>query len=179
MHHSITQVRNILISVPAPRANVQLARSTLRIQKKRVYSSTKRETSDEKDERESKPMPFGPPQPSSYTDSVSGAAAEANTRPLPFLSVPLGVSKRPTSDRPTWSERHAEWFDRDVRLEKRRLMYVYHLSTLLQSCVQSVSLTRSSIKEATRGYFHDFHEIRSHGGKTWRSPPTMIRPDVR
>ena len=112
------------MSVQASRAHFQVARCALRIQQKRAYSSSKRETSDEKDERESKPMPFGPPQPPSYTDSVSGAAAEANTRPLPFLSVPLGVSKRPTSDRPTWSERHAEWFDRDVRLEKRRLMYV-------------------------------------------------------
>ena len=39
-------------------------------------------------------------------------------------------------------------------------------------------LTIHSIKDATRGYFHDFHEIRSHGGKTWRSPQTMIRADV-
>lgn len=34
-----------------------------------------------------------------------------------------------------------------------------------------------SVKEATRGYFHDFHAIRSHGGKTWRAPSTMIRQD--
>ncbi|WFD15023.1 Mitochondrial ATPase complex subunit atp10 [Malassezia arunalokei] len=87
--------------------------------------------------------------------SVSEAATEANAKPLPFLSQPLGITKRPTSEKPSWTERHAEWFDRDVRLEKRRLI----------------------IKDATRGYFHDFHEIRSHGGKTWRSPQTMIRAD--
>lgn len=59
-----------------------------------------------------------------------------------------------------------DWYDRDARLEKRRLMYV----TLGVD-------TNDSVKEATRGYFHDFHEIRSHGGKTWRSPTTMIRGD--
>lgn len=37
----------------------------------------------------------------------------------------------------------------------------------------------ASVKEATQGYFHDFHKLRSHGGKTWRAPGTMIRDDVR
>ncbi|WFD19487.1 Mitochondrial ATPase complex subunit atp10 [Malassezia caprae] len=90
-----------------------------------------------------------------FTSSVSEAAAAANAEPLPFLSQPLGVPKRPTSESPSWGEKHAEWFNRDARLAKRRMI----------------------IKEATRGYFHDFHEIRSHGGKTWRSPNTMIRAD--
>ncbi|WFD26809.1 Mitochondrial ATPase complex subunit atp10 [Malassezia nana] len=92
-----------------------------------------------------------------YTSSVSEAAVASNAEPLPFLSQPLGVTKRPTSEALSWSEKHAEWFNRDARLAKRRMI----------------------IKEATRGYFHDFHEIRSHGGKTWRSPTTMIRADVR
>ncbi|WFD23104.1 Mitochondrial ATPase complex subunit atp10 [Malassezia equina] len=90
-----------------------------------------------------------------FTKSVSEAAVASNAEPLPFLSQPLGVPKRPTSDDLSWSEKHAEWFNRDARLAKRKMI----------------------IKEATRGYFHDFHEIRSHGGKTWRSPSTMIRAD--
>lgn len=38
------------------------------------------------------------------------------------------------------------------------------------------------VKEATQGYFHDFHEIRKeggHGGKSWIAPPVLIRQDVR
>ena len=33
------------------------------------------------------------------------------------------------------------------------------------------------VKEATRGYFHDFHAIKSHGGKTWRAPNTLIKDE--
>lgn len=33
------------------------------------------------------------------------------------------------------------------------------------------------IKSAAQGYFHDFHSLRSHGGKTWRAPNTLIRRD--
>lgn len=83
----------------------------------RAYSAQKPRDDDEK-------AAFGAPEPPAYTSSVSEAASEANAKPLPFLSQALGVSKRPTSESPTWTERHAEWFDRDVRLEKRRLMYV-------------------------------------------------------
>lgn len=93
----------------------------------------------------------------SFTKSTSETAAENDKRPLPYLSHPLGVPARPTADTPTWIERHPEWYDRNARVEKRRRI----------------------VQEATRGYFHDFHGMRSHGGKTWRSPATMIRHDVR
>lgn len=36
---------------------------------------------------------------------------------------------------------------------------------------------KAIVTEATRGYFHDFHAIKSHGGKTWRAPSTLIRSD--
>lgn len=36
---------------------------------------------------------------------------------------------------------------------------------------------KAIVKEATRGYFHDFHAIKSHGGKTWRAPNTLIKDD--
>ena len=81
-------------------------------------------TKPPKDDDGTPPTSFGPPEPSSYMSSVSEAATEANAKPLPFLSQPRGITKRPTSEKPSWTERHAEWFDRDVRLEKRRLMYV-------------------------------------------------------
>lgn len=64
-----------------------------------------------------------------YTSSVSEAAVAANAEPLPFLSQPLGVPKRPTSENPTWGEKHAEWFNRDARLAKRRMMCVRHTHT--------------------------------------------------
>lgn len=64
-----------------------------------------------------------------YTSSVSEAAAAANAEPLPFLSQPLGVPKRPTSESPSWGEKHAEWFNRDARLAKRRMMYVRRTHT--------------------------------------------------
>lgn len=59
-----------------------------------------------------------------FTKSVSEAAVASNAEPLPFLSQPLGVPKRPTSDDLSWSEKHAEWFNRDARLAKRKMMYV-------------------------------------------------------
>lgn len=36
---------------------------------------------------------------------------------------------------------------------------------------------KSIVTQATRGYFHDFHAIKSHGGKTWRAPSTLIKDD--
>lgn len=122
----------------------------------RYLSVTVARTADKKEPQEGPEAPSdAPPEPNSFTSSTSEAAAAANEAPLPYLSRPLGVDKRPTSASKTWGERHAEWFDRDVRLEKRKAI----------------------VKDAARGYFHDFHEIRSHGGKTWRAPSTMIRHD--
>lgn len=88
--------------------------------------TTKRSTQDAQATTSTKFSPEPQTEPS-YTSSVSEAAAEGNEKPLPFLSKPLGVSKRPTPERLSWGERHAEWFDRDARLEKRRLMYVHRL----------------------------------------------------
>ncbi|WFD05767.1 Mitochondrial ATPase complex subunit atp10 [Malassezia vespertilionis] len=100
---------------------------------------------------------FGEPEERSFTSSTTKAAEAMNKQPLPYLSRPLGVQQRPSSERVTWADRKAEWFNTDKRLERRKVM----------------------IKEASQGYFHDFHAIRSHGGKTWRSPNTMIRHDVQ
>lgn len=40
-----------------------------------------------------------------------------------------------------------------------------------------MSSRKAIVKEATRGYFHDFHAIKSHGGKTWRAPNTLIKDE--
>lgn len=36
-----------------------------------------------------------------------------------------------------------------------------------------------SVREVAKGYFHDYHVLRHHGGKTWIAPNTLIRDDVR
>ncbi|KAL9933528.1 hypothetical protein V8E36_007704 [Tilletia maclaganii] len=36
---------------------------------------------------------------------------------------------------------------------------------------------KAIVAEATKGYFHDFHSLRAHGGKTWRAPTSLIREE--
>ncbi|KAJ9108867.1 hypothetical protein QFC21_000187 [Naganishia friedmannii] len=64
----------------------------------------------------------------------------------------------PSTASKTWQEKKDELLDRDRHLAKRKAL----------------------VKEATQGYFHDFHEIRregGHGGKSWTAPPVLIRQD--
>ncbi|KAJ9125214.1 hypothetical protein QFC22_000168 [Naganishia vaughanmartiniae] len=78
--------------------------------------------------------------------------------PLPILPRPLGVQDPPSTASKTWQEKKDELLDRDRHLAKRKAL----------------------VKEATQGYFHDFHEIRregGHGGKSWTAPPVLIRQD--
>jgi ATP10 protein len=99
-----------------------------------------------------KPLPF---------DSSTSAAADlADKQPLPYLSQPLGVPEPPTAmtgakGNSLRGEADPNAFT-EKRMQKRKLI----------------------VKEATRGYFHDFHAVRSHGGKTWRAPGTLIREGV-
>ncbi|GHJ85782.1 hypothetical protein NliqN6_2184 [Naganishia liquefaciens] len=77
---------------------------------------------------------------------------------LPILPRPLGVIDPPTTASKTWQEKKEELLDRERHLAKRKAL----------------------VKEATQGYFHDFHEIRregGHGGKSWIAPPVLIRQD--
>lgn len=101
------------------------------------------------------PKPTREPLPSSYAPQSSSEFAEQGQKPLPFLSAPLGVSKKPSSKKLTWTEKRERQFDNDLRMERRKAI----------------------VKEATRGYFHDVHAMRSHGGKTWIAPSTLIRQD--
>ncbi|KAL8280572.1 hypothetical protein RQP46_006895 [Phenoliferia psychrophenolica] len=34
------------------------------------------------------------------------------------------------------------------------------------------------VKEVSKGYFHDYNELRHEGGKAWLAPSTLIRPDL-
>lgn len=36
-----------------------------------------------------------------------------------------------------------------------------------------------SVKEVSKGYFHDYNELRQQGGKAYVAPKTLIREDVR
>lgn len=40
------------------------------------------------------------------------------------------------------------------------------------------NLVNIRVKEVTRGYFHDFHKLKHHGGKMWIAPRVLIREDV-
>lgn len=80
---------------------------------------------------------------------------ELNTLPLPYLSFALGVSTPPSSSATTWAEKRERLVSPEYRMASRKAI----------------------VKEATRGYFHDFHAIKSHGGKTWRAPNTLIKPE--
>lgn len=35
------------------------------------------------------------------------------------------------------------------------------------------------VKQVSKGYFHDYNELRHQGGKSWIAPKTLIREDVR
>lgn len=99
-----------------------------------------------------------PTPPSSSKPLVresSSSPEDLNSRPLPYLSFPLGLPTPPSSSSPTWSETRDRLISPEHRMASRKAI----------------------VKEATRGYFHDFHAIKSHGGKTWRAPNTLIKDD--
>ncbi|CAE6429118.1 unnamed protein product [Rhizoctonia solani] len=75
--------------------------------------------------------------------------------PLQFLSKPLGVNEVPSALPKSWEAKREELLDREKHIEKRR-----HL-----------------VKQVTRGYFHDFHKLKHHGGKMWIAPRVLIRDD--
>lgn len=76
--------------------------------------------------------------------------------PLPWLDRPLGAVIKPlTSGVARTPSERTEAYLASGRMEERKQI----------------------VKTATRGYFYDFHSLRSHGGKTWMAPSTMIRSD--
>ncbi|TDL22825.1 hypothetical protein BD410DRAFT_199975 [Rickenella mellea] len=86
-------------------------------------------------------------------DVVAQEDKQAQEDVLPFLPRPLGVVDPPSTLRKTWTEKTQELMDQDVRMARRK-----HI-----------------VKEATKGYYSDFHALRKFGGKTWIGPPSLIR----
>ncbi|KAF8644894.1 hypothetical protein AX16_008178 [Volvariella volvacea WC 439] len=108
------------------------------------------------------------PTPSRHYASLPPSSASSASSPkskspvdasdgdvVPPLDRPLGVRERPTTIVKSRTERIKELMDTEARMEQRR-----HL-----------------IKEASKGYFHDMHQTRKHGGKTWIAPKVLIRED--
>ncbi|GAA5983212.1 hypothetical protein JCM11641_006852 [Rhodosporidiobolus odoratus] len=81
---------------------------------------------------------------------------EKNTKPAPYLSRALGVQKPPTKDKQTKEEWRRDFLSRERRLNERR-----HL-----------------VKQVSKGYFHDYNELRQKGGKAFIAPKTLIREDL-
>ena len=64
------------------------------------------------------------------SSSVDAKSADAKAKPketgtLPYLPRPLGVREPPTTTRKSWREQTMELMDQDVRLARRKHMYVY------------------------------------------------------
>ncbi|ORY35395.1 ATP10 protein-domain-containing protein [Naematelia encephala] len=72
---------------------------------------------------------------------------------IPMLPHPLGVLNPPIESDTTWNQ--------ELPAEERK-----------------AARRDSLLKEASRGYFHDFNRVRKmHGGKLWVAPPVLIRED--
>lgn len=85
----------------------------------------------------------------------SSSPEELNALPLPYLSFALGVPTPPSTAPASWAERRDRLISPEHRMASRKAI----------------------VQQATRGYFHDFHAIKSHGGKTWRAPNTLIKDE--
>ena len=48
-----------------------------------------------------------------------------------------------------------------------------------RGCYSPRVISFHRVKEASRGYFQDYHALRHHEGKTWIAPNSLIREDVR
>ncbi|OAV90241.1 hypothetical protein PTTG_12204 [Puccinia triticina 1-1 BBBD Race 1] len=74
-------------------------------------------------------------------------------KPPPYLPRPLGVEDPPSTRPPTEEEKLAKLVDEQARLQERK-----HL-----------------ISEVSRGYYHDWNQLRHNGNKLWTAPPSLIQ----
>lgn len=74
-------------------------------------------------------------------------------KPPPYLPRPLGVQDPPSTKPLTEQERLAKLVDEKARLQERK-----HL-----------------ISEVSRGYYHDWNQLRHNGNKLWTAPPSLIQ----
>ncbi|KAJ1033584.1 hypothetical protein NDA13_001572 [Ustilago tritici] len=128
--------------------------SSARTSTRTFASSSTTFSSDKPSSPPTIPTPITPTTPSSPPSGFSASTSskplvresssspeDLNSRPLPYLSFPLGLPTPSSSSTPTWSETRDRLISPEHRMASRKAI----------------------VKEATRGYFHDFHAIKSHG----------------
>ncbi|GAA5881974.1 hypothetical protein JCM16303_003491 [Sporobolomyces ruberrimus] len=89
-------------------------------------------------------------------EAASKKLEEKDTRPPPYLSRALGIKEPPRKGKQSREEWRADLLNREKRVQERR-----HL-----------------VKQVSKGYFHDYNELRHQGGKSYASPKTLIREDL-
>lgn len=183
--HNITAMASILRTSLAQGRSLQAtassSRTTLDWTASRHYASSTSSSSKGPGQSSARPTPpppaprptpppaqQRPPQATSTPSppqkkplSQSSVASEQDKLPLPWLSRPLGIPSKPLSA--------AAAAALPKRSSKDRAQD--YLSGGRQKERENI------VKSATKGYFHDFHSLKAHGGKTWRAPATMIRED--
>ncbi|GAA5993745.1 hypothetical protein JCM5350_008218 [Sporobolomyces pararoseus] len=89
-------------------------------------------------------------------EAASKKLEEKDTKPPPYLSRALGIKEPPRKGKQSREEWRADLLNREKRVQERR-----HL-----------------VKQVSKGYFHDYNELRHQGGKSYASPKTLIREDL-
>ncbi|GAA5909892.1 Atp10p [Sporobolomyces salmoneus] len=101
--------------------------------------------------------PSSPNQPHlTPEEAASKKLEEKDTKPPPYLSRALGIKEPPRKGKQSREEWRADLLNREKRVQERR-----HL-----------------VKQVSKGYFHDYNELRHQGGKAYASPKTLIREDL-
>lgn len=91
------------------------------------------------------------------TASVARAAEEANKIPLQYLQIPLGVKEAPVA----MTGQQLSKISAIKDPSKKKEMLAYQRKLL--------------VRQMRQPYYYDLHSMRSHGGKIWKGPQTMIK----
>ncbi|KAK0557666.1 Mitochondrial ATPase complex subunit atp10, partial [Tilletia horrida] len=131
-------------------------------------------------------------QPPSFTESTSTAAAKAASKPLPFLSTAPGfpfppaviANEAPRPSPPSSSSSSAasniassSSSAGSTSTSKPAPVDAKKKKAAELRDARLYNERKAIISQATKGYFHDFHSLRAHGGKTWRAPSSLIREE--
>ncbi|KAK0542323.1 Mitochondrial ATPase complex subunit atp10 [Tilletia horrida] len=139
-------------------------------------------------------------QQPSFATSASTLAAQAAAKPLPFLSSAPGFPFPPAciANAPTPPSSSSSPSSRTASLSSSPASSSTGTGTGTGAASGSTASTakpsassskmqareariyaerKAIVAEATKGYFHDFHALRAHGGKTWRAPSSLIRAE--
>ncbi|KAK0536669.1 Mitochondrial ATPase complex subunit atp10 [Tilletia horrida] len=139
-------------------------------------------------------------QQPSFATSASTLAAQAAAKPLPFLSSAPGFPFPPAciANAPTPPSSSSSPSSRTASLSSSPASSSTGTGTGTGAASGSTANTakpsassskmqareariyaerKAIVAEATKGYFHDFHALRAHGGKTWRAPSSLIRAE--